>query len=245
MPPEPIGNLIRKFRQRAGMSQFDLEQSIDAAFGSLSRIELDKVDPSKETINKIVSVLGLSVREAALLYKLDINDYRELSKSLNNIHLQKTLPDMLQAVIDGLQKERLLIGTAIFLIEGNKLQFKSFGNGWYVKKIRELLGERLNNLFYPLDADYSNSFLKAVKDNEVITSTSLYECIGPEINKRMCSLIQTMVNIKAISVAPIAKPGEKPIGALAFSYSKADTTNEILPIVLSYCDTIAIAIEKF
>lgn len=54
-----IGNRIQYFRNRASMSQFDLETEIDASPGSLSRIEHGLTNPSKETIQKIAKALGL------------------------------------------------------------------------------------------------------------------------------------------------------------------------------------------
>jgi transcriptional regulator with XRE-family HTH domain len=60
-----LGNLIRQYRRRAGISQLELEIRIDAAFSSISKIEAGKVDLSKETLNKIVSALNLTTYEAA------------------------------------------------------------------------------------------------------------------------------------------------------------------------------------
>lgn len=239
------GSLIRKFRLRSGLSQFELENKIGAAFGSISRIELNKVDPSKETINKIVEVLNLSTHEAALLYALDINYYSSLTRSINHIHSQKTLNEMLSAAVDSMSEEKHLIGTAIFIIENNFLQFKTFGNGWYVKKIAELLGERLHKLGFPVDADYSNAFLKCIHNNEVVIVDRLFDCIGPVIDKRMCNFIQKMVRINVIGIAPISRNNESPIGAIAFSYSSGDTVREVLPIIVSYADAIGTAMEKF
>jgi len=43
------GRAIRKARLNAELSQMDLELAIGAAFGSISRLESGKVNPTKET----------------------------------------------------------------------------------------------------------------------------------------------------------------------------------------------------
>lgn len=58
-----LGQRIRFFRKRAGISQFDLELAIDASPGMLSRIESGKVNPTKETVQKIGNELNLTHRE--------------------------------------------------------------------------------------------------------------------------------------------------------------------------------------
>lgn len=57
-----LGNKIRFFRKRAGLSQFKLENEIGAAPGSLSRIENGEVNPTKETLEKIRYSLKINSR---------------------------------------------------------------------------------------------------------------------------------------------------------------------------------------
>jgi transcriptional regulator with XRE-family HTH domain len=62
-----IGSKIRFFRERANLSQFELEQKIDASPGSLSRIENNITNPTKETIDKLVKALNLNFNEIVYL----------------------------------------------------------------------------------------------------------------------------------------------------------------------------------
>ncbi|MFQ5493142.1 MAG: helix-turn-helix domain-containing protein [Candidatus Dojkabacteria bacterium] len=62
-----IGRRIRFFRERAGMSQFDLEVEIGNSQGSLSRIESGQTNPSKETLGKISETLRLTQLERMYL----------------------------------------------------------------------------------------------------------------------------------------------------------------------------------
>lgn len=60
-----IGQRIRNFRKRAGMSQLDLELELGSGEGSISRIENGRVNPGKETILAIAQILDLSNSEVA------------------------------------------------------------------------------------------------------------------------------------------------------------------------------------
>ncbi|MEP7103669.1 MAG: helix-turn-helix transcriptional regulator [Candidatus Dojkabacteria bacterium] len=63
-----LGNRIRAFRKRAGISQFDLELGIGTSPGGLSRIENGEVNPTKETVIKIADFLKLTNQESQYLY---------------------------------------------------------------------------------------------------------------------------------------------------------------------------------
>ena len=58
-----IGQRLKFFRTQLNVSQMDVELAIDAAFGSVSRMESGRVNPTKETVEKIAKALKLSDRE--------------------------------------------------------------------------------------------------------------------------------------------------------------------------------------
>lgn len=62
-----LGKRLKFFRERAHISQFDLESQMGAASGMISRIESGKVNPSKETVIGITNILGLIEKETAYL----------------------------------------------------------------------------------------------------------------------------------------------------------------------------------
>ena len=61
--PKVLGKRIKFFRERAHLSQLELETSINASAGMISRIEKGRVNPTKETVGKIVEILGLNNKE--------------------------------------------------------------------------------------------------------------------------------------------------------------------------------------
>lgn len=66
MSPQ-LGNRIKYFRKRSGMSQLELETLIGTSSGSLSRIENGEVNPTKETLDKIASALRLTLKQIVYL----------------------------------------------------------------------------------------------------------------------------------------------------------------------------------
>ncbi len=87
-----LGNRIKFFRKRAKISQFKLEEQIGASAGSLSRIESGEVNPTKETLEKIVKSLGLNIREEDYLSGKTTEPVtvEEISAVTNYLH--KTYP---------------------------------------------------------------------------------------------------------------------------------------------------------
>src|SRR5690606_17634368 len=63
-----LGQRIRNFRKRAGLSQMELEGEIGASAGYLSRVENGEINPTKETIVTIAEKLELNDKEIDYLY---------------------------------------------------------------------------------------------------------------------------------------------------------------------------------
>lgn len=66
-----LGEKIRFFRKRAGLSQMELEIRINASQGSISRIEKDLINPTKETILKIAKIFNLHSTELEDLFNIE------------------------------------------------------------------------------------------------------------------------------------------------------------------------------
>ncbi|KKQ36038.1 MAG: hypothetical protein US52_C0011G0002 [candidate division WS6 bacterium GW2011_GWA2_37_6] len=67
MDQKILGRRIKFFRERAHLSQLELETSIDASAGMISRIEKGRVNPTKETVGKIAEILHLHNMETDYL----------------------------------------------------------------------------------------------------------------------------------------------------------------------------------
>ncbi|MBN1331697.1 helix-turn-helix transcriptional regulator [Candidatus Dojkabacteria bacterium] len=62
-----LGEKLKYFRKRSGLSQLELETEINASAGMISRIEKGFINPTKETIQKIIAVIKLSGLEISYL----------------------------------------------------------------------------------------------------------------------------------------------------------------------------------
>lgn len=82
MDPKEIGAKIKKYRRMRGMTQQELELGISAAFGSISRIESGKTNPTKETLVKIAEVLGMSDEEKIAVFNLS-SKHLDILKQIN------------------------------------------------------------------------------------------------------------------------------------------------------------------
>lgn len=81
-----ISEKVRFFRRRAGYSQLNLEAEADLSEGSISRIENENRNPTKETLAKIAKVLELDAKETAFL--MDVNIYKNgKNQNLHKINL--------------------------------------------------------------------------------------------------------------------------------------------------------------
>ncbi len=87
-----LGQKLKFFRKQKGLSQSQLEIEADLAFGTISRIENRQINPTKETIIKIVQSLGL--QENDLTYLLEL---RNSSPSEAEI---ESMIEQLQPVLD-------------------------------------------------------------------------------------------------------------------------------------------------
>jgi transcriptional regulator with XRE-family HTH domain len=76
------GERIKFLREKRGVSQLDLEISIGASSGMVSRIENSKTNPQKETLLKISEVLVLSPIE--IQYLFGIGNTQPTEKDINN-----------------------------------------------------------------------------------------------------------------------------------------------------------------
>lgn len=84
---ENLSRKLRFFRQKKGISQMDLEISTDLAFGSVSRFESGKTNPTKESIYKISEVLTLSNSELDYL----VGSTAKPATNLEIIHAEKEI----------------------------------------------------------------------------------------------------------------------------------------------------------
>ena len=75
MKPTPLGDKVRFYRERTGLSQLQLSLKSGIATSTIGMIEQNKRNPSVTTVHKIGIALNLTAKEMS--YLLDVNFYLE------------------------------------------------------------------------------------------------------------------------------------------------------------------------
>jgi len=65
------GSILRILRKQRGISQLNLEAQAQLSPGSISRIENNKTNPTKETLFKLAVILQLSREEIVDLFAIN------------------------------------------------------------------------------------------------------------------------------------------------------------------------------
>lgn len=192
-PSESLGQKIYKFRKRVGLSQFDLELEIDAASGSISRVENDLVNPTKETLRKIAKALDLAKFEEASLFEIEINPAIKQDEGSyyrifpNKIQAQQWSQGNIHNLYLDLSKQRE--GLDIYSLLGLAYISLEIGNASQTREILEAVTRSLEN---------------SDKDDKML---SLYiDCIKSELhvlndeyksaNDKLFNIINNADNIK-------------------------------------------------
>ena len=68
-----LGQKLKFYRIRSGLSQFELETHADLASGTIAKIETGQTEPRTKTLVKIVNALDLTRDEA--VYLIGVNVY--------------------------------------------------------------------------------------------------------------------------------------------------------------------------
>ncbi len=93
--PTTLGEKIEFFRKRAGLTQLELEIKINASQGVISRIESNKINPTKETIHNISKALKLTNWEIEYMIgntrqKATIEEIKEAREYIRKYFNKKT-----------------------------------------------------------------------------------------------------------------------------------------------------------
>lgn len=238
------GAIIRKLRKSRKVSQFELEAAIGAGFGSISKIELGKVEASKQTLIKIVEFLKLAPHEVSILYSIDLNHYRKIISSINSLYAQKGIEDVLQTIVDEISSNLGYIGVSSFLIEENYIVYKTVSKQWFTSKILAILGSEIRNIRFNLEMTDPTPQVVSVLNRSLVISSSLSDCMRPCINSNIADIIQRIVGLDRIAYLPIISSGSNVLGLIGVGMAKDHPFEEELPILYGYLDAATCVLEK-
>lgn len=248
-----LGNKIRQFRQRAGLSQMQLELEIDAAPGSLSRIESGQVNPTKETLNKISQILKLEIQETATLFNIDLDavmaekdKYFEASSlALDLIELnrgkEKDLEPTLNLLLEDMEKRLKFPWIGIFLLNAEKgtLSIKKTNAP---KLAIDLVNKFVDKPIYEINIDISerNLLCQALSSKRIYQSRKLSDHLHPYVGQNLSEIIEKIIGTTTILSVPISYK-EQGIGVMCIGLTEKTLNSNITDFIQFAADKIGIA----
>jgi len=237
-----IGQKIKNFRKRSGKSQFELELDIDASPGSISRIESGEVNPTKETLVKIIEALDLNGFEATSLFNVEPN-IASFLKIPNELLNSKSLEEILSKTVNSIVKELNLLAGFVTIKRDNKLYAQTTTDRWFNKMVFNLIGVPYNQLNVDLDKDTDNLCVRAFVDKNFYLTKDLSEVGVPAITSSIAKLISKITGFKSGIVIPILHNGSS-LGTFFIGKNFEDNFEREIPVLQEFTKYIGEAIYK-
>lgn len=209
-----IGEKIKYFRKRARKSQIELENSINASQGSISRIESGQINPTKETILKICEALNLTDHEKSYVFSVNPSYVTNILRIVNEFTKIDNLDYSMQKAVDLISKELNYINVAIFFLEENELlRMRYVCSNNFTLKSMQAVGKKITDLYISEEIDKDNLILRSALDNKVHISDSIYPFGRGVVPKPVTKIIQFVTKANRSIVVPINVDNQK-IGAM-------------------------------
>lgn len=236
-----LGNKIRNFRLRAGLSQFKLEELIDASPGSVSRIENGEVNPTKETLVKIIEVLNIKSKDAALLFNLDLDELPKMIKLAGKLSSTLELDKLLQSCVNELVYELDFLGSMIFLTEEETVYAKTITQSWYTQLVLKILGQPVSSLSTSMQINKENYIVRTIKENKPFYGYRISDFSKNVIPDKLADLLQKVTVTKCGISLPVKYDGMV-IGALFCTKGYDDDFKSEMNVLESFADLIGVAV---
>jgi transcriptional regulator with XRE-family HTH domain len=238
-----LGEKIKNFRKRAGLSQFELETRIDASPGSISRIESGQINPTKETLVKIIESLDLRTFDAAQLFELDIQELPKMVEFAKNVSSKLSIDQVLQTSVNEIVNALNLLGSVIFLADSKKVYAKTFTQSWYTRLVLELIPIPFDKLSTSLTDNKENYVVKSIVEQQPYVSNRLSDFTKGVLPDKIADLCQKVSGHMSAISYPIVSEG-KCIGAIMFTKKYIDDFKEERTVFKAFTDHIAVALSN-
>ncbi|MBD3363222.1 helix-turn-helix domain-containing protein [Candidatus Dojkabacteria bacterium] len=248
MKKHKLGKKIKQYRNKAKLSQFELELEINASPGSISRIETGKINPTRRTLGKIAKALKLKPSQIANLLGLNILTPEELISAINRVSKCLDLNTTLQTAVDIMfDMYPNYNGGIIFLIDQNnpdKVYSKTVSNMPGMPKVLELFPQKVTELYATLSTDKENFVVKAITQQKNFQSFDFTDIIKGVLPINVASGVVKILGFKAGIVLPM-KYNCKVIGATFFAKRiREEFSQEEQKVLSLLTDQLAITIRN-
>lgn len=243
-----LGNRIKQFRNRACISQLELEMRIETSPGSISRIENGQVNPTKETLLKIVEALDLNPFEYASIFNLHVKEIPQLVRSLNHMNSSLSFDQALQNTVDAIAKE-LNLTSAVFIVNESEqsIHSKTFNKTWFtdivVKLVLKILGKKFEDVSASLIHHKDNLLIKTVNEKQSFYVGDLEQCTVHAYPSDLSKAVSKVIGFKSGITFPILME-DKCIGAMLYIANYETNFDYLLPILKAFNDHLSIALSN-
>lgn len=242
MDNQTLGERIRYFRKRAGLSQMELECEVELSAGTVSRIENNTTNPTKETLLKIINFLNLNDFEIATIFNLDIKDSLDILNLVNEFSQHTYYEDLIQTAVNTIAKYLKFRHVSVLLYKNGSLEAAYANQNINSTNATSLLGVPLHKIKVSFDLS-ENILVKCIKENEVVFSNNLYSaCIGIT-DQDTANKIQRITKLNYFVVFPLIFKSYK-LGCAIFVKDRSDSYEVELPILHALSRQLAIQIHK-
>lgn len=238
-----LGQKISAYRKRAKMSQLDLEIAIDAGQGSISRIENDQVNPTKETIMLISKALDLTDEQIASLFNLNVIDPALLIYSISYITEHLDINSIIQKAIDEIASRLGYMHVSIYLKEGDILNARNINMSDYNVRALKLLPMDFFSLQLKLNPNTRNVIGKSVIEGKICESNKLSDFTVEVFPSMYADAMQKVLGMKKGVVLPL-KLQDKVFGAMLFIKRESENYENEMPVLMAFSRQVAIAINN-
>jgi transcriptional regulator with XRE-family HTH domain len=240
-----LGQKIKNFRKRAGVSQMELEIECAFAPGTISRIECSKVNPTKETLSTIANTLMMTPSEIASLLNLNICTPEELISAINLISSSLDLKTTLQTAVDIMfDLYPNYNGGVVFLMKDDKVFSKTVSNMPKMNFVfKKILTKKFSQYSVSLTRNKNNFIVKTIKNKKVYLSHSLVDFVAGAEDEIKIKLIEKVLGFRSGISLPMTYQG-KIIGATLFTKREKDDFKQEKNVLRLLTDQIAIAIHN-
>jgi len=228
---------------RVGLTQLELENSLDLANGSLTKIESGKVTPSRETLVKVIDRLNLNAHESALLLGLSVSKIAGVIDVISDILVLEDESAIAQKAVNDIPKLLGMLGASFNLVFGDELRTMAITQTWYTDVLLKVMPFHPTEYTVSLSKDHQNLMVKTINEGESQYGESLHEFTRPFIPPRVALMLQKTVGVKSMLSVPMIVNKEK-VGVIIYAKDQVMDFMDEIPLLNSYTAAVGALIYK-
>lgn len=258
-----LGEKIRNFRKRAGLSQLDLEVLTNVSPGTISRIENSQVNPTKETLLVLANSLQLVQHEIADLFNIDLTLDGELAKNIEDEFTAKFehLIELSEKLADVNDSKKLLTismnllltftgATAASVWIWNKkeksmsvVEVSSNIPRVIINVAEKFIGPYRGVKFRLEESMSNNDLIKSFTEGRTVISSSFYDIAFPLMTKNVALQIQKLLRMEKALHLPLMINSEK-LGVIGFIFDKKTVSDQEKKFIETVARQVSLILVK-